>query len=78
MPLCCFLLALTVWFLLTCLHVERVLLVLVHCLLLLQHLCLDFRNFVMLLYLCLPVTLLCLFYRSDTLGNAVERCLNVV
>ena len=78
MPLNLFLLALTDFVLLTCLYVESVPLVMLYYLLLLYHLCFDFLNFVMLLHLCLPVTLLCLFYHSDTIGNAVKRCLNVM
>jgi len=78
MPLNLFLLALTDFVLLTCLYFESVPLVMLHYLLLLYHLCFDFLNFVMLLHLCLPVTLLCLFYRTDTLESAVERCVNVV
>ena len=74
------------WFLLTptdfdpftFLYVDCVQLVLLHCLLLLQHLCFNFLILVMLLHLRLPVTLLCFFFRSDTLGNSVDRFVNVV
>jgi len=66
----CFLLSLMDFVLFTCLYVERVPLVLLYCLLLLQHLYFNFLNFVALLHLRLPFALLCLFYSRDTLGHA--------
>jgi len=59
--------------LLFCLYVGSVQLVLLYYLLLLHHdLCFNFLGFVVLLYLRLLVTLLFLFYRSDSCRELCE------